>query len=299
MATITKFDIYTLKIREKGITNCFLPLNDIAGFSILDEISMYLGKNIYLFKIDENTERTSRIEKNEIIDNSIFCRIKIGKFGETSEIVDTQSGSGIFHKERKHSDTIPLFFHMNIDKTNSEAILHIERRANRTLIPELKNIVSSVLESLREDTFIFELKPQKKQSSLTTFLNNKLGYINSINLTLDSNIDSDVTENLTVNIKTKPRKLFPDSINSKILKCSENGNLKSLNNLLPKTLNNVDIIKAEVILKTENGGKINVDITEPISLSNSLIISTEMDNLDKLGHPSFNYLKEVSLKYMN
>lgn len=298
MSTTIKLDIFTLKIREKGTKNLYLPLNDVAGFNLIDEISIYLTKNIYLFKIDDKAERTSRIEKKELKDNSLYCRIKIGKFGETSEIVDTLSGSGIFNKERKHSDTIPLFFHIYIENGATEATIHVEKKSTRTLIPELKNILNAVLNNLREDMFTFELKPLKKEVSLKSFLDQKLGTISSVNLTLNSSINSELTENLTINIKTRPRKQFESSFISKIVKSSESSNFKHLKSLLPEEIKNVEIIKSDAILKTDNGGKINVDVTKPIFLSSSISEVTQMDNLDKLGHPSFNYLKEVSNRYM-
>ena len=206
MSILAKIDIYTLKIREKGTGNIFLPLNDIAGFTLIDELHSYVNKNMYLFKINNQLERTSRIDKNEYEDNRLYCRIKVGKFGESSEIVDTVSGSGVFQKEREHSDTIPLFFGIYADPCSDCAILHIQRIKNRTLLPELKKILEIVLNSLRENLFTFELKPLKEKTSIKDFISSKSGSINSISIKLNNSLDSSQLELTEIKIKSKARK---------------------------------------------------------------------------------------------
>lgn len=298
MSITAKLDVFTLKVREKGNRENYLKLNDIAGFNFIDEISNYLGKNIYLFKIDNSAERTSRIEKNELADCSLFCRIKVGKFGESSEIVDTLSGSGIFHKEKEHSDTIPLFFHMKVDSDNSEAVFHIERSGNRTLLPEIRNILSAVLNDLREDKFTYQLRPLKESISLDSFIKNSRGQVSSISLVFDNLLDSELLEPTTLTIKAKSRKEFPQNIVDKIVKTSTSGSMKHLNKLLPENIQDIDIKNAIVELKVPNRSKIKVNITDNINMSHSFSLPTESKDLDKFGHPSYNYLKGISQSSM-
>ncbi|QEN03482.1 hypothetical protein EW093_01760 [Thiospirochaeta perfilievii] len=298
MSIIAKLDVFTLKIREKGNKENYLNFNDVGGFNLLNEISFYLGKNIYLFKIDNEAERTSRIEKNELIENSLFCRIKVGKFGESSEIVDTLSGSGIFHKEREHSDTIPLFFHIYVTEKSDMAILHIEKCNNRSLIPEIRNILSTVLEGLREDLFIYELRPLRKTLTLDELIKKSYGSINKISLTIDQNINDDYLEPTVLTIKSKPRKDFSDKIINNLISCSKSKNYNELKSLLPKALNKIDIQNVILGIRLNDKGNITVNLSEPIQITNSYIVSNDSLNIDKFGHPSYKYLKEYSSSLM-
>lgn len=294
MAIISKFEQFTLRIREKGNKNDYLSLNDIAGFNLLDEISIYIKKNIYLFKIDEQAERTYRIEKNESTNDSLYCRIKVGKFGESSELVDTLSGSGVFHKERVHSDTIPLFFHLKADTNNDTAYLNIQRSQNRSLLPEIRTILDTVLAGLREDKFIPEIKPLKKSVSLDNFINSRKGEITSLNITTDIALDFDELEPATITIKSKGRKTFPGSLVTGILKTSKSKNYKYLRDILPQEIKNIDIIKASAEVKSAETGKIKVDLGNNISISNTYIIPSDKDRIDKSGHPTYKSLKDFS-----
>lgn len=294
MSITAKLDVFTLKIREKGSKENYLNFNDIGGFKIIEEISLYLAKNIYLFKIDKKAERTSRIEKNELSENSLFCRIKIGKFGESSEIVDTLSGSGIFHKEREHSDTIPLFFHMKMQNSGNEAIVHVEKFNNRSLIPEIRNILSTVLENLRENLFIYELKPLKHSITLKDFIRDGHGSINKINLILDINRNNDYLEPIILTIKSKHRKEFPKNILDMIIDSSINRNPALLKELLPQKIQRLSIGDAVIELKSKDRGNIKVHINESINVTNSFSIITPPKSQDKFGHPSYKYLKSFS-----
>lgn len=296
MSITTKLDVFTLKIREKGNKDNFLNLDDIAGFNLIDEISQYIGKNIYLFKIDNTNERTSRIERNDLNGDSLFCRIKIGKFGESSEIVDTLSGSGVFHKEKEHSDTIPLFFHMYVKENSNVAIFHIQRIGNKTLLPEIRNILSNVLTSLREDKFIFELRPLKEIISLSDFLKNSRGELTSINITLEDKNEDDLLQPPVIILKPKNRKQFPEKMQQKVIETTLNGQMNALKELLPKNIRNIRISSVEVELKMTNNGKIKVNLLNSISLTNTLILPIKNSDMDKTGHPSFNYLKDISNK---
>jgi len=298
MSITAKLDVFTLKIREKGNKENYLNFNDVGGFNLLNEISFYLGKNIYLFKIDNEAERTSRIEKNELIENSLFCRIKVGKFGESSEIVDTLSGSGIFHKEREHSDTIPLFFHIYVTEKSDMAILHIEKCNNRSLIPEIRNILSTVLEGLREDLFVYELRPLRKTLTLDELIKKSYGSINKISLTIDQNINDDYLEPTVLTIKSKPRKDFSDKIINNLISCSKSKNYNELKSLLPKALNKIDIQNVILGIRLNDKGNITVNLSEPIQITNSYIVSNDSLNIDKFGHPSYKYLKEYSSSLM-
>ncbi len=300
MSITAKLDVFTLKVREKGSKDNYLNFNDIGGFKLINEISLYLAKNIYLFKIDKDAERTSRIEKNELSEESLFCRIKIGKFGESSEIVDTLSGSGIFHKEREHSDTIPLFFHIMVQNSGTEAIIHIEKFNNRSLIPEIRNILSTVLDSLREDLFIYELKPLKHSMTLNDFIRDGQGTINRINLTLDINSESDYLEPTILTIKSKPRKEFPQNTLKMIIDSSLKKDPALLKDLLPKMIQKISVKDAVIELKSKDRGNIKVNIKESINVTNSYSINTPPESQDKFGHPSYKYLKsfsETKMKY--
>lgn len=298
MTTTAKLDVFTLRIREKGNKENYLKLNDIAGFNLIEELSQYLGKNIYLFKIDNQAERTSRIERNDLSDNSLFCRIKVGKFGVSSEIVDTLSGSGIFHKEKEHSDTIPLFFHVHSVKESYEATLHIERSGNRTLLPEIKNILTAVLTNLRDDKFVFEIKPSKKTITIANFINSGQGQLSSISLTLKNIFNNDFLEPTILTTRVKSRKEFPKHIVDMVIEISQSKDLKLLKNLLPKSIKKTEISGAVIELKASNRGKIKVNINRMISLPNSLTLQTAKEDLDKFGHPSYKYLRKMSQKYI-
>lgn len=292
MSISAKLDVFTLRIREKGNKNEYLDLDDISGFKLLEEISLYLGKNIYLFKIDKEAQRTSRIEKNELENNSLFCRIKIGKFGESSEIVDTLSGSGIFHKEPEHSDTIPLFFHLKAD--GKKALLNIEKYNNISLLPEIRSILKTVLENIRSDKYSFELKPLKTSISISEFVGSGYGVISSVNLTLDDDTENEFIEPITLKIKTKARKDFPENMEKKIIKGSQSSNLKYFKDLLPEPLKNIEITDVSLDLRVKDKGSIKVRYNEDITLTNSYSIPVDSDTLDRLGHPSYSFLKEFS-----
>lgn len=299
MSITTKLDVFTLKIRKKGNKENFLELNDIAGFNLLDEISLHLKKNVYLFKIDEKAERTYRIEKNEYSDGSLYSRIKVGKFGESSEIIDTVSGSGVFQKEREHSDTIPLFFHIKENNDGKSATVHIQRNNNRSLLPELRTILTSVLESLRENLFVFELKPLKKSVELKEYIKKEKGEITSFSVTLDTATDNELLEPLTVSIKSKPRKAFSEEMVKSILNTSSNRDLTQLSQLLPKELRNIEIIGAVAEVKSPKDGKVKVELGNKINLTKSYTITSSSNDADKTGHINYEYLKQVSDKYMS
>lgn len=294
MSMISKLDVFKLNIREKGNRDEFTKFNDIAGFNLLDEVYKYLGKNIYLFKIDNETERTSRIEKNELDGNDLYCRIKIGKFGETSEIVDTLSGSGVFKKEKEHSDTIPLFFHMHINSDFSKCIVNIQRVGNRTLMPEIKNILNRVLMDLRDDRFIYELKPLRENITITNFIKKKRGQLSAINIILKDSIENDYMDRSILTLKAKYRKSFPKEIIEKVSQCAKTKDLQILKTLMPQQLENLELSSALLEFKLNDRPKIKVDIFSDISLQNSIKLSNKTDNTDKSGHMSFNYLKNVS-----
>lgn len=298
MSITTKLDAFSLKVRKKGNKEKYLRLDDIAGYKLLEELSAYLKKNIYLFKIDKKNERTYRIEKNEHIDNSLYCRIKVGKFGETSELVDTVSGSGVFQKEREHSDTVPLFFHIKEDKSGESATLHVQRNINRTLLPELRGILTTVLESLREDLFIFEIKPLKKSIELKNFINKESGEISSVDISLNTSLNDDL-EPLNITIKSKPRKSFPKDMVENLLKASQTGSLKALEPLLPNQIRELGVKKASITVRSPKSGKIRVAVGDKIHLTNSYTIPVGTGNLDKTGHMKYSYLKEISDKYMD
>ncbi len=298
MSTTIKLDVFTLKIKEKGNKKGYLPLNDIAGFNLLDELFSYIGKNIYLFKINNKLEKTTRIDKNELIDNALFCRIKVGKFGESSEIVDTLSGSGIFHKESVHSDTIPLFFHIYADPESDSAVIHVQRVNNRTLLTEIREIINAVLKSLREDQFSFELKPLKESITISNFLNDDKGSISCVNIELKSNLDIENLEPTLIKLRVKSRKEFPTTLKKKIIKATESKDFNPLVSLLPTGFSKHDIKNAFIEVKTLDNRKIKVNIADKINLSNSYISQISRDDLDKYGHPSFIKLKDISSNYM-
>lgn len=295
MSIKTKLELFTLQIREKGNRDNYLELHDIAGFNLMDEFHNYLQKNIYLFKIDKETERTYRIDKNEYVDDSIFCRIKVGKFGETSEIIDTLSGSGVFHKEREHSDTIPLYFHIKESKEKNKAFIFIQRTNNRTLLPEIKNILLSLLNGLREDTFTFDIKPHGKNLSIKTFLKNEEGEVAKIILNIDNNLGYESLDKIKITLKPKTRKPIPTELINGVVKSTENKNIDNLSNVLPKELKMLNISGAEIELKSNKYGKLKYNIGEKLFLNSSFTIPTDKEFLDKSGHPAFNKLKEFSI----
>lgn len=297
MSIITKFEQFTLRVREKGNKNEYLNMNDIAGFNLLDELSIYIKKNVYLFKIDEEAERTYRIEKNEYKDNSLYCRIKVGKFGESSELIDTLSGSGVFHKERVHSDTIPLFFHLKADPKSSTAILNIQRINNRTLLPEIRTIIESVLENLRKDQFVYEIKPLKKNTTLNDFIKNNNGQINSLQLHLDTNSGFENLEPISLTFKSKSRKPFPEEIKKLLLKTKGSKGLENLKNIIPETFGSFNITGATAEVKSPITGKMKIEIGQNIDLPNSFNINYSKDQSDKNGHPTYESLKLLSNSY--
>lgn len=299
MAITTKLDVFSLKIRKKGNRDEYLNLNDVAGFNLLSELSLHLQKNIYLFKIDEKAERTYRIEKNEYLDNSLYCRIKVGKFGEISEIIDTVSGSGVFQKEREHSDTIPLFFHIKEDSSGTSATIHIQRTNSRTLLPEIRSILTTVVEGLRENLFIVEIKPLKKSMNLSDFIKSESGEICSVNLTLNSNLDIEDLEPLNVIVKSKVRKSFPENIVKKILEASKNGNVHSLETLLPIEVRPLGLKSASIEVRSPRCGKTKVKLGDNINLPNTFQIESSQKDIDKSGNLNYDFLKGVSNKFMS
>lgn len=295
MSIKTKLEIFTLRIREKGNRDNYLPLNDIAGFNLLDEINNYIQKNIYLFKIDNDAERTYRIDKNELDKDSIYSRIKVGKFGETSEIVDTLSGSGVFHKEREHSDTIPLFFH--IKAAEKKAYIAIQRTNNRTPLPEIRSILSSVLNDLREDFFSFDIKPLQEKLKIKNFLKN--GEVSKIELLALNNLGYEDLDDLKIIIKSKPRKPIPQEIIDSIITSTEKRSLEAIESITSGNLNNLNITGANIEVRSKDLGTIRYSVGEDIYLNTSHQIPTTKEYLDKTGHPAFQKLKEFSSKIIS
>lgn len=299
MSIKTKLELFTLQIREKGNRDNYLELHDIAGFNLMDELHNYLQKNIYLFKIDNEAERTYRIDKNEHTNNSIYCRIKVGKFGETSEIIDTLSGSGVFHKEREHSDTIPLYFHIKESDKGDKAFIIIQRTNNRTLLPEIKNILSSLLNDLREDTFTFDIKPHGKNLSIKTFLNKKEGEIAKIVLDINNNLGYDNLDTMKLIIKSKARKPIPEELISGVINSTESRSIDNLINVLSTDIKKLNVKGAAIELKSNKYGKLKYNIGEKLFLNSTFTIPTDKEFLDKSGHPAFNKLKDFSSSLLN
>lgn len=294
MSIKTKLEIFTLRIREKGNRDNYLPLNDIAGFNLLEEINSYIQKNIYLFKIDNDAERTYRIDKNEMDGDSIYSRIKVGKFGETSEIVDTLSGSGVFHKEREHSDTIPLYFH--IKGSENKAHIALQRTNNRTLLPEIKSILTTVLNDLREDYFSFDIKPLQEKLKIKSFLKN--GEVSKIELSAENNLGYEDLDDLKITIKSKPRKPIPQEIIDSIIVSTEKRNLDAIKSITSNKLNNLNITGANIEVRSKDLGSIKYSVGDDIYLNTTHQIPTTKEFLDKTGHPAFPKLKEFSSKIL-
>lgn len=289
----SKLEIFTLQIREKGNRENYLDLSDIAGFNLIDELHEHIQKNIYLFKIDKEAERTYRIDKNDYKEGSIYCRIKVGKFGETSEIIDTLSGSGVFQKEREHSDTIPLFFQIKVKNKNT-AYLIAQRTNNRTILPEVKFIITALLDSLRENTFAVDIKPLKEKLSIKKILKEEKAEVSKVTFTMDSNLGYETLDSINIVIKSKPRKPFPQEMLSNIVKSTESGDISTLESSLPKDIKNLKLKEAAVELKSEKFGNLKYLIGDKLYTNCSFSIPTDKEFLDKTGHPAFIKLKEFS-----
>lgn len=295
MSVKAKLEVFDLKIREKGNKKEYLNWNDVAGFNLLNEISLYLNKNIYLFKIDREAERTSRIEKNELLDNKLFCRIKVGKFGESSELVDTVSGSGVFHKEPEHSDTIPLFFSIITNENGDTTTLIIERSGNRTLLPFIRPMLTIVLNSLREDLFTYRIIARKENTSLKKILTESPNALKSVEMTISDKNSDDIMEAPKMVLKPKNRKTFPDKVISSLVSENRKKTVNSLKGLLPVILKQSEIDDIKLVLRMADGQKTKIDLGSSLELSNRLLLDTTEKDLDKFGHPSYKFLKNYCI----
>ncbi|MBN2617334.1 MAG: hypothetical protein JXR64_03355 [Spirochaetales bacterium] len=296
MSFTAKLEIYNLQIREKGDKNKFVNLKDVSGFNFIEEVNRYLTKNVYLFKIDNENERTSRIEKIENVGDELYCRIKVGRFGQSSEIVDTQSGSGIFHKEREHSDTIPLFFSIKITKDNFIATLEVERVGSYTLLPNVRNILNFVLNDIRNDKYVIEIRPLKQAYKIEDFISKKLGKIQSVNLILKDSLDSELMEPIVIKLKSKYRKDLPENLKDLVFKSSKDLSYTRFKEFLPKNLKEIEIQNVLLDIKINDKGSLKLNINDEISISSNKSKIMNKTELDKFGHPGFNSMIEFSKK---
>jgi len=295
MSNTAKLDVFKLQIREKGNKE-YVNLNDISGFKFINELSNYLGKNIYLIKIDNETERTTRIEKNELEENSLYSRIKIGRFGSVSEIVDTLSGSGVFNKEREHSDSIPLFFHLATSNDGFTCYINVEKNSSISLIPEIRSIINTVIENIRTDKYIFELKQFTEKYELKEYLLEDSKKITKIDITVEIDSNSDI-ENI-ITLKPKNRKSFSKDIYTMLITAKEKGDLSIVKKILPANFNNLKI--SNVCIEVKNGNnKSSFNILKTINTSVGYSFNVQKENLDKLGYPSFKFIKSQSNYFMN
>ncbi len=83
-----------------------------------------------------------------------------------------------------------------------------------------------------------------------------------------------------------------------MLKASESNKLTDLKKLLPKSIQSIGIKSATAEIKTVKSGKIKVNIGNNINITDSYVIPLDQDNLDKTGHPSYKFLKSISLSLM-
>ena len=99
---------------------------------------------------------------------------------------------------------------------------------------------------------------------------------------------------MDLSIKSRARNSFPNNIVKEIIKSSESGELNSLLKLFPKQLKGMNVHSGFIGIKRSNGSKIKIKIGSTINLSSSNPIIVTSKNIDKSGHPSYQFLKEFS-----
>lgn len=310
MAAKIKLEAYELKVRKKGDKQSYQTLNEIITLSLMDEIHNYLMKNIYLFKNNREQESTYNIVKVDREGDDLFCKIKVGKYGESSELVDTTSGSGVFLKERIHSDTIPLFFHLRIKKNSKKGRLLIQKYSNKTALPIIKMLFNRILLEMASDEYVMEISPEYKTNIIEKALTDKEGFITALRFETETGLEAlsnkalDGNENemerVEIVVKTKTRAHFNDQVKKDVLQCLKNRkDLQTLCEYLPSYMKGITVNSVLIDIKSPLLKRKRVPLDTRYILPVSYSLSSRDELLDEQGHPVYSKIQDFSIKCMD
>lgn len=127
-------DFYIVKIREKGQTEDFYPLDNIEGIGFIELFNEYHEWLRINPLNDEGSEKllnyhSAPIHEYEEEDNFIFgySKLDVGRYGYTSDIKNRFTGDLAFTQQPDHASTYPLFLGLHYRSGMESGIVALQQ----------------------------------------------------------------------------------------------------------------------------------------------------------------------------
>ncbi len=76
---------------------------------------------------DVVSERIALTDRVEVNGRVIEGRIEVGDYGKAGNVRNASDAKTVFRKTKRHADSLPIFFRLQVDKDRDEALLIIEK----------------------------------------------------------------------------------------------------------------------------------------------------------------------------
>lgn len=309
MANTIKLEVLVGKIREKHDVLNFKSLKSIDEHkSFYFHLSESLNLDSGELKTIENRKKSYRIDKNILMRNDpnypnlIAGRIESGDYGYEEKIYNIETKTKTYDRKPEDTGIKPFYFLFYIPEDGEEFYLILQRfgvYGVKTIFKELlKELISRIDENL-----IIELANFYSQDQAIKFV--EMGNIRQLklikyglppNLEDQLGVDSYNKEIKSLELSINPKRGFSLPFHDKLKNFIKNPNAKFFT-IQDDSLGFNEAEKTRVEIEL-NGTKRIMDLSENMKIKSYLDIDDTVKK-DESGHPVFQNIHELAVKYMN
>jgi len=303
MANDIKLEVYTIRIRNSGDTESFLPINSFfEDIDFLDFFQEYISSFDHQLEVNENQKKSLKLNSDQLSISSanrmISGLIESGDYGFESTIYSTNTGEERYRRQIEDTEIRPFYFLIFLPRNDNKGFVILQRSGIYGIHSIFKNHIVGFFKN-RFENLQLDFDPFISRSLASAFI--ERGSIREFTLTR-YNLPTDIIDRLgmvgheedimSIELKIKARKRGALPLNNRIQRFINNPNARifSINEL--GTLGFDGQHKTKVKSTLGNNTR-TIDLSDTGQVRPYYDIDNEVEK-DVSGNPEFNSIDRIA-----